>query len=958
MSKKRKTSKPAAKPRKAPAPQVEAVLARSAWPEEFAPPRVAWMMGGVVLFFAIALVSIGLGDSLTGFKQVLAEWFGVFNPAIVKTGSWDLALVALAMISVAAAGVVHPVLGLVILAFFRPWLDGYTYKTDNAYFIWAIVILYGLWALRVMWRGEPFRFLAPAALLGAFIAVAAALMPAGVCYDGSYRSLLFWLSYLFLFILTANSLRSRRLIGILLAGLCASMAMQTIYALLHFYYLLPQMRQMIQDPDLLEYFFHTRKITPEIARRFNVNRAFGSLLFPNALAAFLVLGIPFCVAGAVQGWRALVPAWDRKRPSLAERRRGRDKALVAAVFAVLAVGAVLFATVQFRIVYYPGKILPIYYQTFPLALLVLLAGGLVGAVVFAIADQRGMGVCGLAIQAVGLSLLAVLELWALWLTYSRGAYLSLGAAALFLGLLYLMSAAPGAGARLARPLRTAALVLLCALALGWIFAPRSAEAQPGNTANQEAIDEEARLRLGDNVQVTEDGIDVSGHDLTNLKSASLRFSYWRVGLAMWADHPWTGVGLGNFGKAYPAYQYLGAGDVREAHNGYLQALCETGILGGLLLAAFWGGLLLWGAWRVTTEQDTGRRLLLAGLYGGLVAFAAHSFLDINFAHPSLVMYAMLFAGAFLALCGVDDKPRPKRSHRWLAAATFAVALLMAGMMARVYFHDLCLSRFAFINVEDPRYADRQQRLAQGVLTKVRAQALDRKRIRPVQLPLKELMLLVPGPKDIAVMGDVYAPVPGSKSARKLRPGQPLPQTAFLNATESWSTFNRVREATLAWTAWLEELDKRYPHTPEIAARLAQMNKLLAHVTAHPKRHEDRMAYVDAFLHWAEELRRRSTIQSDVEATYGRALSLAGQLDPDRNAREFCERALAHFDRATKLAPNAPGPLFLYADALRIVADKYEGEGNAAQAKQFRTQSGAVTEQAKELQQKRWSMGMS
>jgi hypothetical protein len=56
------------------------------------------------------------------------------------------------------------------------------------------------------------------------------------------------------------------------------------------------------------------------------------------------------------------------------------------------------------------------------------------------------------------------------------------------------------------------------------------------------------------------------------------------------DNLLAGVGLGNFGTVYPKYQYLGAGDVKPAHNDYLQVLAELGVPG--LVAFLW----LWAAW--------------------------------------------------------------------------------------------------------------------------------------------------------------------------------------------------------------------------------------------------------------------------------------------------------------------------------------------------------------------------
>jgi O-antigen ligase len=55
-------------------------------------------------------------------------------------------------------------------------------------------------------------------------------------------------------------------------------------------------------------------------------------------------------------------------------------------------------------------------------------------------------------------------------------------------------------------------------------------------------------------------------------------------LRMLRDHPVTGVGLGSFETAYPRYQSLPSDLwIDYAHNDYVQAAAETGLLGGLCI---------------------------------------------------------------------------------------------------------------------------------------------------------------------------------------------------------------------------------------------------------------------------------------------------------------------------------------------------------------------------------------
>jgi O-antigen ligase len=55
-------------------------------------------------------------------------------------------------------------------------------------------------------------------------------------------------------------------------------------------------------------------------------------------------------------------------------------------------------------------------------------------------------------------------------------------------------------------------------------------------------------------------------------------------LHMWRDHPILGVGLGDFETAYPRYQSFPSDDwIDHAHNDYVEAFAETGLVGALLI---------------------------------------------------------------------------------------------------------------------------------------------------------------------------------------------------------------------------------------------------------------------------------------------------------------------------------------------------------------------------------------
>ncbi len=101
-------------------------------------------------------------------------------------------------------------------------------------------------------------------------------------------------------------------------------------------------------------------------------------------------------------------------------------------------------------------------------------------------------------------------------------------------------------------------------------------------------------------------------------SMLVRWQYWTGSVQMYADHPVTGVGPGNFKSYYPHYKAPGALEtVRDPHNFILSILTQYGPLG---LAAFLALLFipLWRVlnprigynWKIQKTSSSGRALPL------------------------------------------------------------------------------------------------------------------------------------------------------------------------------------------------------------------------------------------------------------------------------------------------------------------------------------------------------------
>ncbi len=130
-----------------------------------------------------------------------------------------------------------------------------------------------------------------------------------------------------------------------------------------------------------------------------------------------------------------------------------------------------------------------------------------------------------------------------------------------------------------------------------------------------------------------------------------RYYHWGNSLMMIKDHPFLGVGLGNWSYNYPLYFKSFAYDplysykmqVRKAHNDYLQLAAECGIPALLLFLLLWGRqfYLLRYSTRADDDGEDWRLPILASL----TAFSVIMF----FSFPMQMAYSRMFCFFLLAL---------------------------------------------------------------------------------------------------------------------------------------------------------------------------------------------------------------------------------------------------------------------------------------------------------------------
>jgi O-antigen ligase len=143
---------------------------------------------------------------------------------------------------------------------------------------------------------------------------------------------------------------------------------------------------------------------------------------------------------------------------------------------------------------------------------------------------------------------------------------------------------------------------------------------------------------------------------------SRRASMFRGAEHILLDYPLKGVGLGTVVTVFPGYDagYDGL-VVDHIHNDYIEALAETGILGGLCGFAFlW--LLFTGARRsFLAEQGHFSTALHAGAIAAVCGILLHSFVDFNLHIPSNALLFLL--QAYLATSAPLARQSPSPRHR-------------------------------------------------------------------------------------------------------------------------------------------------------------------------------------------------------------------------------------------------------------------------------------------------------
>ncbi|HEO72040.1 MAG TPA: hypothetical protein ENN80_12310, partial [Candidatus Hydrogenedentes bacterium] len=545
----------------------------------------------------------------------------------------------------------------------------------------------------------------------------------------------------------------------------------------------------------------------------------------------------------------------------------------------------------------------------------------------------------------------------LWLTYSRGAMIGLALALVFSAILLVY---PLLHKRLLGDAGTAAtaFVALCVVLGATLLAAQvsgaeesadTPEVAPPPPSTVMPIEEpKAPPVVPGDARIVEEGRTLGVAELTNLGSLKNRLSYWETGIHMAKANFLKGVGLGNFRTAYPKYQPVGGADVKMAHNDYLQTLCETGIFGLAALLAFWIYFALWGARRILGQKGPLERLLLAGLYCGILSFLAHSLVDFNFYNPSLAFFLYMVTGLFYVLASPEDaRAQPKAAHQVLGVPFLIVAALVSGMALRTYLPDYIASGRKVVNVGDDKLMQAKLRVGEFFLRKVQTEAQN---ARHAMESIETLAHLIPLRSQFESFGQIWVPsaTPGGRHKR-LDPGAPVPPNAFFVVTDPGLARQVALQAIERWLEGLKMADSIFPYDPEMAAHFVGWYDLLLNCVQDP---EKKREYTLAYLDWAEASVRRSPLRSWGHEWYAKGLWLRANMEREPTKEALLRKGLDEFRTAMELYPSSSTATWQYGDALSKFARYLERTGREEEAGKLQQESRKLFTKSEELAQKR------
>ena len=148
-------------------------------------------------------------------------------------------------------------------------------------------------------------------------------------------------------------------------------------------------------------------------------------------------------------------------------------------------------------------------------------------------------------------------------------------------------------------------------------------------------------------------------ELTDVQSGTAweRLMLWRGAVDMIKDRPILGFGVNTYSRNFPRYKPEQYWDSRYCHNCYLHMASEIGIVGALLFLVFLVTVLIFSLLGIFQMQGSVRKDLARGLLAALVGFSMNSIVDTHLYSVNLAVFFHLLLGFCFALSYNAQKDR-------------------------------------------------------------------------------------------------------------------------------------------------------------------------------------------------------------------------------------------------------------------------------------------------------------
>ena len=166
-------------------------------------------------------------------------------------------------------------------------------------------------------------------------------------------------------------------------------------------------------------------------------------------------------------------------------------------------------------------------------------------------------------------------------------------------------------------------------------------------------------------------------------STAERLAHWLAGIDMFSDHPFIGVGIGNYGTVYARYHVgIFVNSLDHAHNYYINISAETGVIGLTVFVFLIAAIFVAGthAYKVVNQSYkrtrtlymtpksgksrlevllssqglsnvTNDRALVIGLLASLLGVCVHNLVDNLYVHGMTMLFALLVV-ALVRVAGI------------------------------------------------------------------------------------------------------------------------------------------------------------------------------------------------------------------------------------------------------------------------------------------------------------------